>query len=126
MTIIATYSTLDEAYLARMKLEGSGVEAFLSDEAVVTMYWLYSHAVGGVKLKVRDEDIERAKEILEIEPMEEGIVKCPHCGSERVAYRKMSWMSFLSWFAGLLLPIPSSKIDCLNCKRSFDQKEFYD
>lgn len=64
LVTIGRFSQPLEAWLAKTKLESEGIECFLMDEHIVTMNWLYSNAVGGVKLKVREEDAEKAKRIL--------------------------------------------------------------
>ena len=56
-----------DAYLLRARLEGSGITAYVRDENLVTLDWLYSNAVGGVKVDVMDEDYERALEVFEAE-----------------------------------------------------------
>jgi len=65
LTIIATFSHPFEAHLAKGKLESEGVEAFIADENIVGINWLYSNLVGGVKLKVWEEDREEALKILD-------------------------------------------------------------
>lgn len=64
MPVIASYTQLEDAHLAVSKLEGSGVSAWLRDEATANLYWFYSNAIGGVKVEVAEEDIDRAREIL--------------------------------------------------------------
>lgn len=46
------------------RLEAEGIEAWLADEHLVQTDWLYSIAVGGIKLQVRPEHAQRALEIL--------------------------------------------------------------
>ena len=55
------------AYLLRARLEGSGITAYVRDEYLITLDWLYSNAVGAVKVDVSDEDYEKALEILRSE-----------------------------------------------------------
>jgi hypothetical protein len=50
-------------------LEREGIESFIDDANIVTMNWLYANAVGGVRLRVRGRDAERAGHI--IQAMEE-------------------------------------------------------
>ncbi|PTY02670.1 hypothetical protein DB347_23445 [Opitutaceae bacterium EW11] len=64
MKTVATFSKPFEAHLLIGRLEGSGVHAFARDENFVTLDWLYSNAIGGVKVDVSDEDYERAMDIL--------------------------------------------------------------
>jgi hypothetical protein len=63
MKTIATYSRLDEAFLARSRLEGSGVRAFIPEE---NANWHWGR--GDVRLMVEDEDVERAREVLGVPP----------------------------------------------------------
>ncbi len=122
MLTLAKFQSPDEAHLARMKLEGSGIEAFIADETLVSMNWLYSNAIGGIRLQVREEDLERAMEILQLAPSEEGIVTCPRCGSQNIKYRKIGPAAALGLLIGFLLPAKANKIDCVDCEHSFEYK----
>jgi hypothetical protein len=53
-----------EATLAKNQLEAAGIKAFLMDDTTVTMDWLLSNAIGGVKVVVAPQDLERAELIL--------------------------------------------------------------
>lgn len=64
VTIFTTFDAW-EAHLARHTLERAGIEAFVADEHVVGVNWLYANALGGVKLRVRARDAEEAIRILE-------------------------------------------------------------
>ena len=50
MQVIAQYSKPEDAYLAVSALEGNGINAEVRDDNIVSLYWLYSNAVGGVKV----------------------------------------------------------------------------
>jgi len=64
LIIIAQTSQPVEAHLMKTRLESEDIECFLQDENMVAANWLYSNAIGGVKLLVREEDAERAAKIL--------------------------------------------------------------
>jgi len=64
LVTIATFSFPQEAYIFKTKLESQGIKSYVADEYIVTMMWLYSTAVGGVKLKVREADKARALRII--------------------------------------------------------------
>ncbi len=130
LVTIATFSMAVEADLARAKLESEGIECFLADEHTVTVNWLYSQAVGGVKLQVRESDAQRALEILkgsptltenaenhEAENTDQENVRCPRCDSTDVHYEKFSRrLAFLSWLV-LRFPLPFLKREwkCKKC-----------
>lgn len=62
--IVARFDSMPEAHIAMGRLEVEGIDAWLADEHLVQTDWLYSIAVGGIKLQVRTEDAQRAVEIL--------------------------------------------------------------
>ena len=62
---IATYEFWPDADIARGRLRVEGVEAQLADQHLVQTDWLYSIAVGGIKLRVAPHDVDRAREILD-------------------------------------------------------------
>ena len=64
-TIIARYDGMPEAHIAMGRLAAEGIESWLADEHLVQTDWLYSIAVGGIKLSVADEDAKQAVKILE-------------------------------------------------------------
>jgi len=70
-TIIARYDGMPEAHIAMGRLAAEGIESWLADEHLVQTDWLYSIAVGGIKLQVANEDAERAVVILETDYSEE-------------------------------------------------------
>jgi hypothetical protein len=64
MRTLATFDHPDQAHLLRMRLGGNGIAAHVRDENMVALDWLYSLAVGGVKIDVADEDYEAALAVL--------------------------------------------------------------
>jgi hypothetical protein len=58
------YMTLPEALLAKSILDSAGIESFLGDQNIIRMDWFLSNALGGVKLRVREEDVEAATALL--------------------------------------------------------------
>lgn len=61
---IKTFSYPHELAVIRAVLEANGIECFVQDELTIQVDPFYSNAIGGVKLKVRQNDFERASEIL--------------------------------------------------------------
>lgn len=62
---IASYTDLPLAELAKAKLESEGVECHLQNNFHIGINWLYSQALGGIKVQVREDETEIAKHILE-------------------------------------------------------------
>ena len=118
------YYTLDEACIARGFLESEGVRACVQDENLVRMFWLYTNAIGGLRLQVGQKDLERASAILEagtapVEPTEMGAEHCPDCdgfGTSRIVRGRR--IAFLSWLViGFPLWWPHSTWRCSQCGR---------
>jgi hypothetical protein len=61
---VATFWNPAEAHVVRSRLEAEGIRAYLADEMTVTMDWLLSNAIGGIKLQVAEKDAARALRVL--------------------------------------------------------------
>jgi len=57
-----TYPT--ELAVLRLRLEAEGIECRVLDELTVQVYSLYSNAIGGIKLQVKESDVPKTIEIL--------------------------------------------------------------
>ena len=62
--VLRRYRDMPAAFVEKSVLEAAGVECFLQDDNVVRMDWLWSNALGGIKLIVREKDAEEAEKIL--------------------------------------------------------------
>ena len=63
--ILRRYRDMPEAFVEKSVLEDAGIECFLQDDNVVRMDWLWSNALGGIKLIVREKDVADAEKILD-------------------------------------------------------------
>ena len=59
--IVQTYNTATDAHLAKMNLDRAGVPGLLED---LNMGMLHSPGVSGIKVLVRAQDLDRARELL--------------------------------------------------------------
>jgi hypothetical protein len=62
---IRQFRDLPEALLAKSVLDSAGIESFLGDDNLIRMDWLWSNLLGGIKLRVRQEDALVASRLLE-------------------------------------------------------------
>ena len=69
LVTVRTFGMTEEAHAFRNLLEAAGVPAFVEDEALVGWLWHYANAVGGIKVQVAEEDVERAREIVAEQPI---------------------------------------------------------
>lgn len=52
------------AHIIRGRLEANGVSCFISDENTLTAQPFYNQAIGGIKLNIFEEDLDKCREIL--------------------------------------------------------------
>ncbi|MBE8190330.1 MAG: DUF2007 domain-containing protein [Candidatus Thioglobus sp.] len=64
LVTVASFSFAHEAYIALAKLDSEGIPVVLADEHTINMQWLYSNALGGVKVQVPPSCVQQALEIL--------------------------------------------------------------
>jgi hypothetical protein len=125
VTTLATFSKPEEAHLLRTRLEAAGIPAFVQDEHIVQMDWLYSNAIGGVRVQIADEDVPAAQEFLaadsEQRPADAVDVQCPACGSSDTKPderpRRLAFLSLLLFSFPLLLSRHRWK--CGSCGHAF-------
>jgi predicted RNA-binding Zn-ribbon protein involved in translation (DUF1610 family) len=127
---IATFQYSSEAIIFKGKLESEGIEVFMRDNNTVDSNPLYSNAVGGVKLFVKNDDFDKATDIFSNISQyslddNEKLIKCPKCGAEQIdmvtSIKDLkSFLVFL--FSVFLIAIPfysKHKYKCDNCKFEF-------
>lgn len=128
MITIARFSKPEDAHLLRMRLEAGGVPAFLQDENIVQVDWLYSNAIGGVRVQVAEEDLAKARELMEegVSPLDNAAAtQCPFCGSEETEVdelpRRLTFLSILL----LAFPVPflRPRHKCRSCGRHWREKK---
>ena len=64
LVTLRSYRDPIDAELGKARLENAGIPAVLLDQYLVSIQWLYSNAVGGVKLTVDESDLDAALQVL--------------------------------------------------------------
>jgi len=128
MITIATFSKPEEAHLFRMRLEAGGIPAFVQDEHLIQMNWLYSNAIGGVRVQIFEEDIPLAYEILQEEAVElpDAVpMHCPFCGSSKTKQdelpRRLAFLSLLLFNFPFLFS--KHRYECEDCGRKWNERQ---
>jgi hypothetical protein len=128
LVTVAAFTYPTQAWLAKLRLDEAGIPSFVADENLVSMNWLYSNAVGGVKLQVGDSDAVTAASVLGPEPAAsvraqgKRVAKvpgetCPKCGSPELYWQRY-WrrVVFLCWLLlGFPVPIMRRSWACMTC-----------
>lgn len=133
LVVIATYRDPTMAHLAKSNLESAGIPSFIRDEHIVSMQWLFSNAVGGVKLEVPALHAEEALELLknetpanilnnlETNETEQTVEdQCPKCGSNDISSINLRRTSgAISLLTGLPIIFWGKKFQCNSCKHKW-------
>ncbi|NAR99351.1 DUF2007 domain-containing protein [Acinetobacter haemolyticus] len=123
--IVKSFSFPYEAQIAKTQLEAAGIPAQIENEHTINMNWLYSNALGGVRLLVPNAYEDEAKMILTqdfselLEQEFEGEKDCcPQCGSYDIEVyikgKKPAYLLFL--LIGFPLFSYTSGYKCQQCQ----------
>jgi len=129
---VRQFRDLPEALLAKGSLESAGIEAYLVDDNMVRMDWFISNLLGGIKLKVRAEDVEAAGEIMD-QPIPEMLdvegvgnfeqPKCSLCQSLDVSYQELNKpLAYLTAYAGIPVPVCRRGWICHSCGNEWEEQ----
>jgi len=126
------------AHIIRTRLEDNGIPCFIADDNIISANPIFNNAVGGIKLKIFERDLEQAKALLahdgdlheqdhfEIDEETHSPVICPYCASSNVRYgaateRKTHWFVAVLYLIISAFPLYARKAwHCFNCRRDFN------
>jgi hypothetical protein len=130
--VIRRFRDLPDAWVAQSMVDSAGIESVLLDANVVGLNWLWSNAIGGVKLQVRARDAEDAILLLNAErPIEFevpgfGVYRqplCPKCGSMDVSCDGLNRpLSYASLIVGIPIPVKIRGWQCYLCKHMWKEE----
>lgn len=135
MVTVGAYANPWEAQLARTCLEAEGIDSVVADEHLARIWC--AATVGGIKLRVREEDAPHASELLrnlrpipEIYLVTESDVpsllqRCPSCKSDNLSLERWSVLGLLgAWLLfGLAIPVPRRRWSCRGCGLDWKDEE---
>jgi len=117
----------------RIALDFEDIPCVLRDEHTIGLNWLYSNAVGGIKVDVAPEYLEKAQVVLAnhegktIRDENDALMTCRNCGSTEFYYNVPTSRSFLALFAIVIayiftvFPLHFDTVD--RCKKCFTELE---
>ena len=127
LVTLRSYRDPIDAELAKLRLETAGIPVVVADQHLVGVQWLWSIAIGGVKVKVEESDLAQAREVLREDhsadlaaipesaaPAEDD--ECPVCGSAQVEpSRSRRVGAALSLAIGIPIPYGKDRWVCRAC-----------
>jgi hypothetical protein len=135
LVTVATFDNLSDAHIYRGKLEANGIPCQLENENMVHINWLYANAVGGIKLKVSEQDVQIALSLINEayqsygkssgqmnNDLSQGFFVCPACGFLNEQTVNKDKNSFISWLTSLWKGSPKFQV-CKKCNSSWTENE---
>jgi hypothetical protein len=126
--ILETFDNYINAHLMMGRLEEAGINCWLKDEQTVTLNPILGNAIGGIKLMVDKNDIDKSIEILNaLKEIKRKSFACPNCGSHNIEYittnRKPGNVitSILTWMLGNYAIGIKQIWHCFDCNEEFEQ-----
>ena len=131
LVTVGSFTGPIEAHLAKGRLEAEGIPAFVAHEHHVWANWVYSNALGGIKIQVPAEAADQAEAILrehtggEYESAlgeEFADIKdnsCPYCGSNdfksQIPIAPLLLVILTLGLLSIIFPLRRENHTCLKC-----------
>lgn len=133
LVTVRKFRDLPEALLAKGSLDSAGIESFLGDDNIVRLDWFISNLIGGIKLRVRPEDLAAAEEILN-QPIPEELdvegvgeytqPRCPQCQSLDVSFEQLNKLvAYGTAYLNVPIPLHDKGWKCLTCGHQWDEPQ---
>jgi Zn finger protein HypA/HybF involved in hydrogenase expression len=126
--LLKSFTNYIDAHILLGRLEEESIRCWLKDENTVTINPIWANAVGGIKLMVAKEQLERAAKLLqEFEEEIKHSLSCPKCGSHDIQLvssprKAVNWLSAVGGFLFGNLAIGTDKVwHCFNCRAEFKE-----
>ena len=122
------------AEIIRTKLQANGITCYIADSHMIWIRPYLNQALGGVKIKMFESDVERSKQLisqtLSLESDEDILsgtdaITCPYCGSSDIRYgsatqNRYPWHAIVIALLLMNYPFYANKAwHCFNCGRDF-------
>ncbi|GAB4372899.1 MAG: hypothetical protein Kow0062_09590 [Acidobacteriota bacterium] len=130
LTTIARFVSPQDAFLVAGFLDSHGIPVVVLDSQTVSIHWLYSNAIGGVRVQVHVADARAARELLSARVLEQAsrdvramADACPRCGSHETELRRKRYdLGFLAWLLnGYPVWRPPILLRCRKCQTESDE-----
>jgi hypothetical protein len=128
--VVREYRDLPPAISHRMMLNAAGIDCYLYNENMVRLDWRWSNLLGGVKLVVRQKDVEDATRLLNETAIEEFAVegigeyrqeRCPNCNSMNVFCDElMKRIAGAGLMLGVSIAMVQREWNCHDCGHAWE------
>ncbi len=128
LVTVKTFTNSVDAHILKTILETEGIESYIFDENMSSMYPMtINNMFGGVKLKIKESDIDRALIVIKdydsakLTDSNGDSIICRKCGSTDIITNNLSYKGFFAKLKvlirlALFIPGSGSKTVC-KCKK---------
>ena len=128
-----TFNDSVSAHLVKTRLENEGIECYIFDEHINNIMPIYGQAVGGIRIKIKEEDVPKAKALIEEWELRPHLdranetLTCAACGSHEIYGGFKSFKTSLGWltlaisFLFMIYPFYSKTV--YRCKRCGEEMD---
>ena len=127
---VDSYTNYIDAHIQLGRLQEEGIDCWLRDESIVTIDPLLTNAIGGIKLMVAENDLQKSLELLNTFRAErKAKTVCPKCGSHNVEFvstprKPGNWASvIIGVFITSFAPPVEKVYHCFDCTHEFGLAE---
>jgi hypothetical protein len=128
--VLRKYRDMPAAITDRMILEAAGIDCYLYNENMVRLDWMWSNLLGGLRLVVRQSELEDAEKLLESKPGDKFTVegvgdyeqeRCRKCGSDDISCDELlKKIAGIGLLLGLPIAITHRGWNCRACGHSWE------
>ena len=125
---VDAYNNYVDANIILGRLQEEDIKCWLKDENTSTIMPIWNQAIGGIRLMVAKEDVEKTLKFLNQFREEKRLKQsCIYCGSSNIELvstpRKiMNWISAITtFFLGDYAMTVEKVYHCFDCKREFKE-----
>ena len=125
--LVQSFGSYIDANIILGRLQNEGINCWLKDENLVSTIPLLTNATGGIKLMVAEDDVEKAKSLLqEFQEEKRANYLCPKCGSGEIEYisspkETANWLSVVLGFLFFNYAMPVKTWHCFTCGAEFKE-----
>jgi hypothetical protein len=125
---VQSFNNYIEAHIILGRLKEAGIDGWLRNEATTTIIPIWTTAIGGIQLMVKQEQACQANHLLTRMAEEKKVNRlCPHCFSHNVEYintmrKPVNWLSaIVTFILGDFAIMPEQLYHCFHCGKEFDK-----
>src|SRR2546423_7844678 len=124
--LLQTFTNYIDAHIVMGRLEEEGINCWLQDENIVTIDPILTNAVGGIKLMIRKDQLEKALQLnQQFDFKNRNRISCPKCHSHNIELihtnrKAINWISAITTFLlGNFALAPEQIYHCFDCNAEF-------